>query len=170
MFSKVKELPLANLHPPPQLWSHAYKDNLRLYNARVHSYKTGGNVNAKDMTDMEAAIYAEEHNIGAEATADAQLVGEANAGAATEEPQAPAPKTPKSNKRKSKGAKDDTIVPPSASTIVPPKNAEKEKSPDKKRKRQSKKHDEPEPEKEPAVVETPKSAPKPRKKKTKSDA
>lgn len=158
--------PGANLR---QLWSNAYKDNLRLYNARVHSYKIGANPDAKDMTDQEAATYAEENNIGSEATADAQLVGEANAGAVVREEPEPTPKTPKSNKRKSKGAKDTPVAPEPIvpATIVPPRTAEKEKSPDKKRKRGGKKQDEPEPEKE---VETPKSAPKSRKKKAKSDA
>ncbi|EGS18040.1 putative high mobility group protein [Thermochaetoides thermophila DSM 1495] len=43
-------------------WNQAYQYNLRLYNARVHAYKHG-NMNAKNMTDEEARIYADQHNI-----------------------------------------------------------------------------------------------------------
>lgn len=43
-------------------WNSAYQYNLRLYNARVASYKAG-NLNAKNMTDDEAMEYAEEFNI-----------------------------------------------------------------------------------------------------------
>jgi len=169
-----------------QLWTNAYKDNLRLYNARMHSYKSG-NKDAKDMTELEAAAYADEHNIGADTSADAQLVGEASATAlhdtdAEGEPEkepTPPPKTPKAKpSRKGKAtpasAAPEPIVPQNAS-IVPPKPApaEKEKSPDKKRKRASKKGaDEPVGtiEKEELQVETPKSGPKPRKKKAKADS
>ncbi|RDL42479.1 uncharacterized protein BP5553_02458 [Venustampulla echinocandica] len=168
-----------------QLWSNAYKDNLRLYNARVHSYRNG-NIEAKDMSEDEALTYAERNNIGADTSADAQLVGEASATAlhdddAEGEPEkspTPAPKTPKAKaSRKSKGAKDtpaqasETIVPGSAS-IVPPKAAapEKEKSPEKKRKRGAKKDAVEEPAAEKEETSTPKSAPKSRKKKAKTDA
>ncbi|KUJ24222.1 uncharacterized protein LY89DRAFT_572400 [Mollisia scopiformis] len=169
-----------------QLWTNAYKDNLRLYNAKMHSYKAG-NLSAKDMTDEQAAGYADEHNISTDNTADAQLVGESSAAALNDEDAegepdkepTPPPKTPKAKStRKSRGsaketpAAPETIVPPASSSIVPPKAAaEKEKSPDKKRKRSNKKGaDEPVStiEKEDAV-ETPKSAPKPRKKKAKAD-
>ncbi|KAH6711648.1 hypothetical protein DL95DRAFT_394393 [Leptodontidium sp. 2 PMI_412] len=174
-----------------QLWTNAYKDNLRLYNARMHSYKSGGNQQAKDMSDQEAAIYADLHNIGADNTADAQLVGESSAAAlhdedAEGEPDkepTPPPKTPKTKGgRKTKASKNntpaapptpETIIPPaSASSIVPPKTAEKDKSPDKKRKRTSKKDEAAAAaaEKEDLAVETPKSAPKPRKKKAKADS
>ncbi|TVY17084.1 High mobility group protein 1 [Lachnellula arida] len=169
------------------LWTNAYKDNLRLYNARMHSYKSGNNPDAKDMTELEAAAYADEHNIGADAaSANAQLVEEANAtvlhdtdaeGEPEKEPTPPI-KTPKgkgSRKGKATPASSapEPIVP--AASIVPPKAApaEKEKSPDRKRKRGSKKGlDEPvgTAEKEELQVETPKSGPKPRKKKTKADS
>ncbi|KAI5467442.1 hypothetical protein BGZ63DRAFT_346070 [Mariannaea sp. PMI_226] len=45
-----------------QGWNNAYQYNLRLYNARVHSYKNG-NPHAKTMTDEEALKYAEEYHI-----------------------------------------------------------------------------------------------------------
>ncbi|KAL5615220.1 hypothetical protein BROUX41_005276 [Berkeleyomyces rouxiae] len=44
------------------MWNQAYQYNLRLYNARVHSYKHG-NPDAKDMDDDEANKYANNHNI-----------------------------------------------------------------------------------------------------------
>ncbi|SZF01082.1 unnamed protein product [Blumeria hordei] len=60
-----------------QLWTDAYKDNLRLYHARIHSYKAG-NLNAKEMDDNEANQYAAEHDISIpEAMTDVQLLGEA---------------------------------------------------------------------------------------------
>lgn len=143
----------------------------------MHSYKHGNEV-AKEMSDEDALTYAEEHNISIENTADAQLVGESSAAAlhdedAEGEPDkdpTPPPKTPKAKGgRKGKATPAESIVPASAS-IVPPKVVEKENSPAKKRKRASKKSDEPTPtiEKEDAV-ETPKSAPKPRKKKAKGE-
>lgn len=46
-----------------QGWNNAYQYNLRLYNARVHSYKNDNNLLAKNMTDEEALKYAEEHEI-----------------------------------------------------------------------------------------------------------
>jgi hypothetical protein len=122
-----------------QLWTNAYKDNLRLYNARMHSYKSG-NLEAKDMSDQDASNYAEEHNIGVDSTADAQLVGEAAAtglleedaeGEPEKEP-TPPPKTPKVTKsRKSKGSAKATpmveppaeIAPPPSAIIVPPKSS-----------------------------------------------
>ncbi|KAH8787408.1 putative high mobility group protein 1 [Hyaloscypha sp. PMI_1271] len=164
-----------------QLWTNAYKDNLRLYNARMHSYKAG-NALAKEMSDDDALIYADEHNISVENTADAQLAGESAAALHDEDAEGepdkeptPPPKTPKAKGgRKGKATPataPESIVPPASSSIVPPKPVEKEKSPDKKRKRASKKSDEPTPtiEKEDLAVETPKSAPKPRKKKAKGE-
>jgi len=43
-------------------WNHAYQYNLRLYQARMASYKAG-NPDAKDMSDDDAAAYAESNNI-----------------------------------------------------------------------------------------------------------
>ncbi|CAI4218632.1 unnamed protein product [Parascedosporium putredinis] len=45
-----------------QGWNQAYQYNLRLYNARVHSYKNG-NPEAKNMDDQEALKYADEFSI-----------------------------------------------------------------------------------------------------------
>ena len=183
-----------------QLWTAAYKENLRLYQARMHYYKATQNKEAKNMTDAEAAAYAEDNNLG-DVGADAQLVGEASAthleqdaeGEPEPEPEkeptpppAPVLKTPKAKGgRKGKGAKsaaaveepvEEEAVIPTPSSIVPPKSAEKEapKSADKKRKRASKKGAVEEavetPAKEDLAVETPAKTPKPRKKKAKSDA
>ncbi|KAG9248499.1 high mobility group protein [Calycina marina] len=151
------------------LWTDAYKVNLRYYQARVHSYKVEGNVNAKDMTDEEASEYAEWHNIDAVpdaavsaalATENPEVVAPADEDADAEgepekEPTPPpvAKATPKPKAvRKGKGAKavasvpesalePEAIVPsPAAASIVPSKAAE-EKTPAKseKRKRVSKK-------------------------------
>ncbi|KAM7222901.1 hypothetical protein V8F06_001799 [Rhypophila decipiens] len=49
-------------------WNTAYQYNLRLYHAKVHSYKAG-NLNAKYMTDIEAAAYADQFGIPAAAPA-----------------------------------------------------------------------------------------------------
>ncbi|KAK2073767.1 hypothetical protein P8C59_008017 [Phyllachora maydis] len=43
-------------------WNNAYQYNLRLYNARVHAYKSG-NADAKNFTDEEALTYADQHGI-----------------------------------------------------------------------------------------------------------
>ncbi|KAM4058601.1 HMG (high mobility group) box domain-containing protein [Hirsutella rhossiliensis] len=43
-------------------WNGAYQYNLRLYNARVHSYKAGNPI-AKDMSDEEALKYADDFSI-----------------------------------------------------------------------------------------------------------
>ncbi|KEY71138.1 hypothetical protein S7711_00960 [Stachybotrys chartarum IBT 7711] len=45
-----------------QGWNNAYQYNLRLYNAKVHSYKNG-NPLAKNMSDDESLKYAEENGI-----------------------------------------------------------------------------------------------------------
>ncbi|KAG5985420.1 hypothetical protein E4U55_002341 [Claviceps digitariae] len=53
----------ANMSPTEKKgWNTAYQYNLRLYNARVHSYKAG-NPLAKNMDDEEALKYADEYEI-----------------------------------------------------------------------------------------------------------
>jgi hypothetical protein len=143
------------------------------------------------MTDEEASAYAELHNIGADTTADAQLVGEASGALAEaeadvdaegepEKEPTPPPKTPKAKAaRKPKAGKntpaESSVPAPAATTgaIKPPvtEPAKKETpATGGKRKRAGKKADEPA-EAEELAVETPKSAPKqPRKKKAKGDA
>jgi len=154
----------------------------------MHSYKTGGNLNARDMTDEEALEYAVAHNIGAGNAVDAQLTteaahqdidaeGEAEVEEEEEEPEKEptpppvvkaTPKAKSSRKSKGKAVEPEVIIPPAApATIVPPKPEEKAPTPAAKRKRAGKK-EEPAEKEEPAV-ETPKSTSKPRKKKSKAD-
>ncbi|KAG5913802.1 hypothetical protein E4U53_004772, partial [Claviceps sorghi] len=53
----------ANMSPSEKKgWNTAYQYNLRLYNARVHSYKAG-NPLAKNMDDEEALKYADDYQI-----------------------------------------------------------------------------------------------------------
>ncbi|QPH18371.1 hypothetical protein C2857_003390 [Epichloe festucae Fl1] len=53
----------ANMSPTEKKgWNTAYQYNLRLYNARVHSYKAG-NPLAKNMSDEEALKYADDFQI-----------------------------------------------------------------------------------------------------------
>ncbi|RDW87763.1 hypothetical protein BP5796_03457 [Coleophoma crateriformis] len=167
-----------------QLWSNAYKDNLRLYNARSHSYKAG-NLDAKDMSNEEALVYADDHNIDA-STADpsAQLLAENPVVVEDEDAEGevevpvpepePTPKTPKAKGRKGKATKE--VEPESAkavteSAVLPPSAAKP--TPDKKRKRTSTAKAAPVEsiEKEEAPVETPKEkTKKSRSKKAKNDA
>lgn len=135
-------------------WNQAYQYNLRLYNARVHSYKNG-NPEAKNMSDEDARAYADQFSIGIpplnqgeeapandqEAIAEQlqQHVPEPVAEEPEEpEPAAPVAKTPKkapaARKRKSTAA-----TPAAAAEPEPVKPAATPASPEiKKRKRTSK--------------------------------
>lgn len=103
-----------------QGWNNAYQYNLRLYNAKVHSYKAG-NPNAKHMTDDESLKYADDNSIPLPElkSADTQAVASAEDDAIAEQLQqvAAAPdvgedgevKTPKkggARKRKSEVAQE----------------------------------------------------------------
>lgn len=130
---------------PYQGWNQAYQYNLRLYNARVHSYKAG-NLAAKEMSDEEAVRYCEEFNIpmppvGGVSGVEAEVVNDNAAIAEQLQAQAPPPvpveepagKTPKakgSRKRKSE-------VEPAQPTPVAAAAGGGAASPDKKRKRTS---------------------------------
>jgi hypothetical protein len=57
-------------------WNNAYGYNLRLYNAKVHSYKNG-NPLAKNMSDEEALKYAEDFSIPMPEVKDSGNQGEA---------------------------------------------------------------------------------------------
>lgn len=134
-------------------WNQAYQYNLRLYNARVHSYKHG-NAEAKNMSDDEARVYADQYNIGVPPLSGAEEVpandqeaiaeqlrqsaaAEASAPSeASEEEPAPAAKTPKkaaTRKRKSTAATPAATEEPSKSVAATPASPEV-----KKRKRTSK--------------------------------
>ncbi|KAL2270035.1 hypothetical protein VTJ83DRAFT_2219 [Remersonia thermophila] len=110
-------------------WNQAYQYNLRLYNARVHSYKNG-NPDAKNMTDEEARVYADTHNIpmpplahveGATPADDSQAIAEQLQQSPAEEESTS--KTPKKatggRKRKSTAA----ATPAPAAEPEPPKSA-----------------------------------------------
>lgn len=100
-------------------WNQAYQYNLRLYQARVDSYKHG-NPEAKNMTDDEALAYANAHDVKVpenvaiedvvnnEQEAIAEQLGQSAVAEpeVEEEPAAPAAKTPKkaNNTRKRKTA------------------------------------------------------------------
>ncbi|KAI1855622.1 hypothetical protein JX265_006025 [Neoarthrinium moseri] len=130
-------------------WNNAYQFNLRLYNARVHSYKAG-NVSARDMSDQDALTYADANQIAQPTLAG---IEEAGAGhndqdAIVEQLQMSAPiaapavpeevtKTPKpkaTRKRKSTAADGPEEGEASAVKTAAATPA----SPEKKRKRQSK--------------------------------
>jgi hypothetical protein len=145
-------------------WNQAYQYNLRLYQARVHSYKAG-NENAKNMLDEEALQYADSHNISmpdpalipevAEDEQDA-IAEQLGAGAPLKQPTpeedegdddeeeepAPVAKTPKkaNNTRKRKTATPATEPKAEAAATATPA------SPAQKRKRASKAADPVEPE------------------------
>ena len=133
------------------LWTGVYTENLRLYNARTHAYKSGI-LDAKDMTDDQARAYAETHNITtapAEISANDQLNAEslldlpaADAASLPSSPEAAAaaPKaTPKG--KAARGKKVAGKATPAAAAAEPaaivPSSATKAGSPDKKRKRVS---------------------------------
>jgi hypothetical protein len=136
-------------------WNQAYQYNLRLYNARVHSYKNG-NPNAKEMSDDDARIYADQFSIGMPPIAQAEEVPANEQEAVTEqlqrdavpepepsepseeEPAAPVAKTPK--KAATRKRKSTAAATPAAAEVEPPKPvAATPASPEvKKRKRVSK--------------------------------
>jgi len=127
-------------------WNTAYKYNLRLYNARVHSYKMEKNPNAKDMNDDEALKYANEHNIELPTSVkdidgvvpeEADVLGhhlhEVPAEVSEEEP-TPTTKTPKKKEvRRRKTATPATATEPEPKAMATPSSPEI-----KKRKRASK--------------------------------
>ncbi|KAH6681097.1 hypothetical protein F5X68DRAFT_211871 [Plectosphaerella plurivora] len=105
-------------------WNNAYQYNLRLYQARVHSYKSGNNPDAKLMTDEEAQVYADENNIVAAAVenvtddhdAIAEQLGQVGPASDEDAPPAKTPKKPVSRKRKSEVT--EVEVPKTAASAV----------------------------------------------------
>ncbi|KAI3538088.1 HMG box protein [Colletotrichum abscissum] len=125
-------------------WNNAYQYNLRLYQARVHSYKQGGNLEARNMDDDSALKYAEEHNIQINPVdvvpdvedAIAEQLNQANTvdapGEEEEEEEVPAPvKTPKKPASTRKRKTATPAAEPEAKAAATPA------SPDKKRRRTS---------------------------------
>ncbi|OIW24116.1 hypothetical protein CONLIGDRAFT_126282 [Coniochaeta ligniaria NRRL 30616] len=116
-------------------WNQAYQYNLRLYQARMESYKAG-NLAAKEMTDDQALAYANEHAVKVpvdvaiedvvnnEQEAIAEQLGQSAVAEPEEEeePAAPAAKTPKKNPRKifRKSAGTPAITAPEAKAAATP--------------------------------------------------
>ncbi|KAI1267726.1 hypothetical protein F5Y18DRAFT_309358 [Xylariaceae sp. FL1019] len=122
-------------------WNNAYQFNLRLYNARVHSYKAG-NMAARDMTDADAMQYADTNGIAQAEMSHEEAMLPNDQEAIAEQLQMATPsmgledgtKTPKAkNTRKRKSTAGDVDDGESSAA----KNATPA-SPDKKRKRASK--------------------------------
>ncbi|GJN70304.1 high mobility group protein [Purpureocillium lilacinum] len=113
-------------------WNAAYQYNLRLYNARVHSYKQG-NPLAKNMNDDEALKYAEDFQIPMPEIKDTPAEAPSNDhDAIAEQLQADDAKTPK---KAAGGRKRKTATPAADTSIMEPKATPA--SPDKKRRRTS---------------------------------
>lgn len=103
-----------------QSWNQAYQYNLRLYNAKVHSYKNG-NPDAKDMDDSEALRYADEVGIAMPVTEDPsandqdaiaeQLQGTSADAQGEPEEETPPPKGKKAGGRKRKSEVEDVATP-----------------------------------------------------------
>jgi hypothetical protein len=102
-----------------QGWNQAYQYNLRLYNARVHSYKAG-NPAAKSMDDNEALAYAEtngipmpsdEHAVNDQAAIAEQLGGADAHGEVDDAPPSKAKKATGGRKRKTAGDEEIAQVP-----------------------------------------------------------
>ncbi|KAI0169115.1 hypothetical protein GGR52DRAFT_581358 [Hypoxylon sp. FL1284] len=127
-------------------WNNAYQFNLRLYNARVHSYKAG-NQDARNMSDPDALAYADANGIAQPALSGEEVYAPNDQDAIAEQLQmavAPAiaepeetPKAKSTRKRKSAAAEVDEGEASVAKIATPA-------SPDKKRKRASKAADTPE--------------------------
>jgi HMG (high mobility group) box len=132
-----------------QGWNQAYQYNLRLYNARVHSYKAG-NALAKNMTDDEARVYADQMGIDHQAPVVEEVAADeqdaiaeqlqasvpVEASDASEEEPAPVAKTPK---KKETRKRKSTAATPAVAEPEPPKPVPTPASPEaKKRKRTSK--------------------------------
>ncbi|CAJ2500549.1 Uu.00g034020.m01.CDS01 [Anthostomella pinea] len=118
-------------------WNNAYQFNLRLYNARVHSYKAG-NPDAKAMSDPDALSYADANGIPQAELANEEAIAPNDHDAIAEQLQMAVPmedvKTPKpkaTRKRKSTAADVEEGETSGAKVSTPA-------SPDKKRKRASK--------------------------------
>lgn len=121
----------ANMTPhDKQGWNNAYQYNLRLYNAKVRSYKEG-NPNAKNMTDEEALKYAEEFGVPMPDLKDASKSADNVQAAIAEQLQDDSAKTPKKAAGGGRKRKSDAPV---AEVETPKVNAA---SPDKKRRRTS---------------------------------
>lgn len=124
----------ANMSPTEKKgWNTAYQYNLRLYNARVHSYKAG-NPLAKNMSDEEALKYADDFQIPMPTIKDDAAAAEtpANDHDAIAEQLQDEAKTPK----KAAPRKRKAATPAADATVMEAAKATPA-SPDKKRRRTS---------------------------------
>lgn len=123
----------ANMLPSEKKgWNTAYQYNLRLYNARVHSYKNG-NPLAKNMSDEEALKYADDFQIPMptikEDPAQEAAANDQDAIAEQLQDEAKTPKKAAPRKRKTATPAADTTITETAKATPA--------SPDKKRRRTS---------------------------------
>ncbi|KAK6859804.1 hypothetical protein PG995_003440 [Apiospora arundinis] len=143
----------ASMNPDEKMaWNNAYQFNLRLYHARVHSYKAG-NPAAREMSDQDALAYADANAIpqpNVAGSVEEPVVGNdqdaiveqlqmtapvvAPAAAAISEEVAKTPKPKGSTRKRKSTAADSEDVEASAVKTAAATPA----SPDKKRKRASK--------------------------------
>ena len=122
----------ANMSPTEKKgWNTAYQYNLRLYNARVHSYKNG-NPLAKNMSDEEALKYADDFQVPMPTIKDEGGGNDNDAIANQLQDEAKTPKKAAPKKRKS------TAATPAAETTVAETAKGTPASPDKKRRRSTK--------------------------------
>lgn len=123
----------ANMGPQEKHgWNNAYQYNLRLYNARVHSYKNG-NPLAKNMSDDEALKYADDYQIPMPDVKDAAAPSNDQDAIAEQLQQAAGDDSTLKTPKKAAGRKRKTAT-PAAETDPKPTPAT---SPDKKRRRTS---------------------------------
>lgn len=138
----TKDLGYSLTHYSYQGWNQAYQYNLRLYNARVHSYKAG-NLTAKEMADEEAVRYCEEYNIPMphvggvddEPVMDGSVVPQqlmAPVPIAPIQPE-PAAAKPAAKPKASRKRKSEAIEPSQASPVVTPAIASPDKKPARKK-------------------------------------
>lgn len=128
------------MHHSKQGWNQAYQYNLRLYNARVHSYKAG-NPHAKEMSDEEASRYCEEFNIPMphvggvepEAVNDGSVVPQQLLASAPVVPIVPEPVAKTAAKPKSRKRKSEAIEPVQATPVAAPATTSPDKKPPRKR-------------------------------------
>ena len=140
-----------------QGWNQAYQYNLRLYNARMQSYKQG-NPDAKNMSDEDALKYADQFNIempaasvpaeealGNEQDAIAEQLQQSAAAEAAPEPPSAVPET--KTPRKTKDSRKRKTATPTVEADTTKASAATPASPDKKRRRTSKANEVEEPKK-----------------------
>jgi hypothetical protein len=108
-----------------QGWNNAYQYNLRLYNARVHSYKIAANPEAKNMTDEDALKYADDNGIEMPTAALAAEVAGSEQDAIAEQlqqtvPEPEEPEVPAKTPKKKEPRKRKSTATPAAAPVEEP--------------------------------------------------